>query len=107
MAKKSLTFDRLRKQNVLRCQRDFPQPLNAWSPSDWVCALTGELGEAANLIKKRRRGDKINTQDIAHELADAMTYLDLLAARLGIDLGKAVREKFNIVSERRGSRIRL
>src|SRR5688572_30842112 len=96
--KKELTFARLRKKNVERCNKDFPQCLKEWSPSDWMCALTGEVGESANLIKKQRRGDKIDKKEIAYELADAMTYLDLLAARLGIDLGAAVVEKFNIVS---------
>ncbi len=42
-----------------------------------------------------------------HKLADAVTYLDLLAARMGIDLEQAVQEKFNIVSAKIGSEIRL
>ena len=41
------------------------------------------------------------------ELADVVCYLDLLAFRLGIDLGEAVRDKFNRVSERVGSDVKL
>ncbi len=35
----------------------------------------------------------------ADELADIFTYVDLTAGRLGLDLNKAVMEKFNKVSE--------
>jgi NTP pyrophosphatase (non-canonical NTP hydrolase) len=99
MPRDGLTFNELREANVGRCEDAF-HPVDAWSPSDWACAVAGEVGEACNLIKKLRRGEDVPQQDIAFELADAVTYLDLLAARLGIDLGEAVREKFNIVSER-------
>ena len=34
-------------------------------------------------------------------------YADLAAARVGGDLGEAVRAKFNKVSEKRGSSVRL
>ncbi len=37
------------------------------------------------------------------ELADVMTYLDILAMQLGINLDEAVKSKFNRVSERVGS----
>ncbi len=67
----------------------------------------GEGGELCNMLKKRRRGEAIPDKDIAHELADIQIYLDLLAQRLGINLEAAVIEKFNIVSAKRGSDIRL
>lgn len=47
------------------------------------------------------------TPMIADELADLVIYADLLAERLEIDLGAAVVRKFNKVSERVGSNIRL
>ena len=40
--------------------------------------------------------------DVAKELADVVTYLDLLAFRCGVDLGRATMDKFNEVSERVG-----
>jgi NTP pyrophosphatase (non-canonical NTP hydrolase) len=102
----SLTFDELRLANVERCETAF-HPLDAWSPSDWAMASAGELGEACNLLKKRLRGEAIQDEAIGDELADTVIYLDLLAARLGIDLGEAVIRKFDVVSGRRGSPIRL
>lgn len=79
-----------------------------WSLSDWTVATAGELGEFANLLKKFIRGD-ISQEEFkalgAMELADVATYLSILAFRCGIDMDEAVREKFNIVSERVGSRI--
>ena len=71
--------------------------------SQWSNAVCGELGELANLIKKIERGDFTLEEarpHLADELADVATYLDLLANRAGVDLGEAVRSKFNRVSER-------
>ena len=107
----SLTFAGLREANVTRCEDVF-HPLMFWSLPEWACAMAGEAGEACNVVKKMNRGDYdgktlLGQADLAAELADVVIYLDLLAARAGIDLGEAVREKFNIVSERRGSKICL
>ena len=115
-----LSFTDLRVANETRCEGAF-HPITAWSLTDWATAAAGELGEACNVIKKMRRfeGSRNDpTQNIdpasdrgkrmlAHELADTVIYLDLLAARAGIDLGEAVQEKFNLVSERVGSSVRL
>lgn len=95
-----------------------------WTPSQWLQAVIGELGEYANIRKKFERGD-ISFQEYellaAKELADVQTYLDILAARAldyishgvttahpdGIDLGAAVTEKFNEISIRAKSDVRL
>ena len=111
----TLTFTELRDANVIRCERWHPNGITSWSTSDWMTAIVGELGEAASLIKMRNRerdgltGNKFSpTQEqIAHEVADVAIYLDLFAAAQGIDLGEAIREKFNIVSERNGFPDRL
>jgi len=60
-----------------------------------------------NKVKKLRRGDPIKIEDIADEIADTIIYLDLLAARLEINLDDAVRRKFNEVSTRRMSDYKL
>lgn len=113
---KSLTFAQLREANVERCTKDFPgDHLNRWSANDFMVALLGELGEAANLLKKIRRGYDLTKgmsyPELAHELAkelgDVQCYLDLLAAKLNIDLGEITREKFNEVSDRVNSSIKL
>ncbi len=97
-----LSFEQLRQTNVPRCEQVFHK-LTDWSPTDWSNAMAGEAGETCNLTKKLRRGEVIATERIAMELADVVIYADLLAARMGIDLGEAVRVKFNQVSEKRGS----
>ena len=101
-----LTFEELRVNNIRRCQESF-HGLQEWSPTDWGCAMAGEAGETCNKLKKLRRGEHIPISEIADEIADVVIYCDLLAARLGIDLGDAVRSKFNTVSNRVGSEIKL
>ena len=119
-ARRELTFTRLRKANVARCEEVF-HPITAWSLTDWATAAAGELGEACNVIKKMRRfegshNDPARNIDpesaegklmLGHEIADTVIYLDLLAARAGIDLAGAVQEKFDLVSRREGSGIVL
>lgn len=107
---KQLTFNEFRAANVERCLKWHPQGIESWSSSDWLTAVTGELGELASLLKMRNRerdglpGNKFSPtqKQIADELADVLTYLDLLAAALNVDLGRAAIEKFNEVSERVG-----
>lgn len=74
-----------------------------WSPAQWLQAVMGELGEYANLRKKFERGD-ISVEDFfkeaKKELADVVIYLDILASQFDINLGEAVKDKFNEVSER-------
>lgn len=115
-AQRDLSFAALRDANSMRCEASF-HPVDDWTLNDWLGAATGELGEAANVIKENRRraehresaGPRCSEappltdderQRLAHEIADTVIYLDLLAQRARIDLGAAVREKFNIVSER-------
>lgn len=81
-----------------------------WALSAWCNAVCGKLGEAANIIKKIERGDFTLEEariDLAHELADVLTYLAILADRAGINLSEATIDRFNIVSVRVGSPIRL
>lgn len=81
-----------------------------WPLSQWSNAVLGELGEAANIIKKIERGDFTLEEARAHladELADVQTYLDLLAYRAGVDLGAATLHKFNRVSQRVNATSRL
>lgn len=101
-----LSFNELSIRNAERCTDSF-HPIGDWSPTDWACALAGEAGEACNLIKKLRRGEAVSVEEIGKELADVVIYADLLATRLDLDLGRTVASKFNEVSERVGSPIRL
>ncbi len=101
-----LTFSELRAANVARDNAMWPGEAS-WTENDWAVAVAGEVGEMCNLLKKRKRGDLVMDADIAKEMADAVTYLDLLANKLGIDLGKSVRDKFNEVSDRNQSPVKL
>jgi NTP pyrophosphatase (non-canonical NTP hydrolase) len=81
-----------------------------WTPADWMVALTGEVGETANILKKVRRGDLTLEQaraELGRELADIQCYLVLLAHHCGVDLETATRAKFNEVSTRVGSSVVL
>jgi len=107
-----LTFDNLRQANALR-QAENKGEESTWGLTDWSNALAGEAGEVCGFTKKAKRqlpGDPA-LDDIKHnialELADVVIYADILASKIGISLGEAVREKFNIVSERRESNVRL
>lgn len=116
----SLTFEQFSEVNAARCDawhhgwRDGV----GWSGADWSNAMAGEAGEACNIVKKLRRAevglaniadlkpDQL-VGDLADELADVVAYLDLLATFYSIDLGRAVAEKFNRISEREGRPERL
>lgn len=100
------TLEQLRYVNVERCNGSF-HSLDRWTPLEWAGAICGEAGEMANLCKKLRRGEDIDTAAIGKELADIIIYSDLLAALLGIDLCRAIRSKFNEVSERVNSPMRM
>lgn len=131
MSKFELTFATLRTANRLR----LPQFKNAkglpahsepdgsdWPLDAWSNAALGELGEAANLIKKLRRGDlalndyiidsdgqrsKTVRQCLADELADVVTYVDILALQIDVSLGDAVATKFNENSKRVGADVEI
>lgn len=106
-----LSFQKLRQANVKRlASSKYKLCEQNWQPAHWMNALTGEVGECANIIKKVDRGDyslESALPNIARELADIQCYLDILAFKLGIDLGAATVSKFDEVSERIGSPIRL
>ena len=115
----TLSLSTLRRANIDR----LPQFKNArgepahrkpdgsdWKLSAWCNAVLGELGEAANMIKKIERGDMTLYEaraDLAREFADVLTYLDILAHQAGIDLDAATEMKFNEVSRRVGATTRI
>lgn len=130
-----LSFERLREQNTSRLVRWHGDD-DDWNLADWSNAMQSEAGEAGNKVKKIRRtetpglwekqtypGDsdtagemvtlsahnarQVLVSQLADELADTVCYADLLAHHAGIDLGAAVRSKFNRVSEAQGFPERL
>lgn len=107
------------KVNRARCEAPtgFNHDLGAWSLSDWMTATVGELGEAANIIKKlNRERDGINGNTVRgevlraqlrREIADTFIYLDLMAQAAGFSLADAVADTFDGKSEQIGYRHRL
>ncbi len=122
MQSKDLTIRQFSALNVVRAVHWHRDGLDSWSPAEWGNALAGEVGELCNVLKKILRHDK-GIQQLAEadegsyndpnvrarliglaekEIADSYTYLDLVAARLGIDVQRCVVGKFNEISEREG-----
>lgn len=114
-----MTFAQFAAANRARCEHPdgFGHELGSWSLSDWITAVAGELGEAANIAKKLNRvrdGIPGNTASegalrvaLREETADVFIYLDLLAQSQGFRLEDAVREKFDATSARIGYPARL
>ena len=118
-----ITFDDLRIANSTRNDRWVPLGIAQWSISEWAVAMAGEAGEICNAVKKLNRVEnqvanlneprrQIETREaalakIGAEIADTVIYLDLLAQRCGLALGKEVTRKFSATSERYGFPERL
>jgi NTP pyrophosphatase (non-canonical NTP hydrolase) len=109
-----MTFGEFSHANRTRCESPdgFNHPLNGWSTSDWMTAMVGEVGEAANVVKKLNRArdgvpgnkvtpDELRTQ-LRRELGDVFVYLDLMAQSLGFSIADAAAEVFNAKSREIG-----
>ncbi len=96
--------DRLTEVNCLRSEELFPV-CQGWRMGQWGNAIAGEVGELCNMIKKRERDGEvaISGKDIGKELADIVIYADLIASKIGLNLGECIVHKFNEVSHDRGS----
>lgn len=102
------------ERNKARCESPsgFNHKLDSWSLSDWMTATAGELGEAANVIKKLNRvrdGIPGNAEtpeqlrgQLADEIADVAIYLDLMAQAAGLDLETIRDAKFARTSAKIG-----
>lgn len=106
-------------RNKYRCEAStgFNHLLSSWSMSDWLTATMGELGEAANVVKKLNRvrdgirGNKETEEELrkklSRELADTFIYLDLFIQSLGLNTSDVVAETFNAKSQEIGSGIKV
>jgi len=104
-------LDPLRSANIARQAE--------WDPDSQLTLsyrgneLAGEVGEACNKIKKLERermglrGTRTTLAEAAEELADVVICTDLIAMQLGIDLARAIEEKFNATSEKYGLETQL
>jgi NTP pyrophosphatase (non-canonical NTP hydrolase) len=111
------SISKISATNLTRCLRWHPDGIKSWSLSDWAVAVSGEVGELCNVVKKLNRerdGLKGNKESMSElqtalwkEVADVYLYLDLFAQAAGMDLQTAIVQKFNEVSERNGFSERL
>lgn len=101
-----ITFKEVQDANAARCPEIFPEAIR-WTGTEWALAVAGETGELCNNIKKANRGDLISIKKIMDEAADIVHYCTLLANHYQFDLGQAVVDKFNEVSERHNNPRRL
>lgn len=100
--------------NRRRCESPdgFNHKLADWSDSDWMTAIVGEVGEAANIVKKLNRhrdgipGNKQSKEQLAEalqrEIADIFVYLDLFCQARGFYLIDVVIDVFNAKSREIG-----
>jgi NTP pyrophosphatase (non-canonical NTP hydrolase) len=92
-----MSYQEFSDKNLLRCEspKGFNHKIETWTASDWMLALLGELGEAANVIKKFNRirdgvhGNKENIDELSRklqeELGDTFVYFDLLCRSMGFN----------------------
>lgn len=108
--RRTLTFREFSKANLARCEspQGFKHALSSWTASDWMTAFMGEVGEAANIVKKLNRyrdgvpGNKESEaalrDKLRKELGDAFVYLDLMCQSQGFTVDEAAVEVFNAKS---------
>ena len=101
-----MTFKEFSTMNRRRCEASngFNHKLSDWSLSDWMTELVGEVGEAANVLKKLNRirdgipGNKASEEELRaqfrRELGDVFVYLDLMCQAAGFFVADAALEVF-------------
>jgi hypothetical protein len=95
--------------NAIRGARDFSPE---HGPMALVACVTEEIGEMAGAVlgvtgEKKRKAHK-TPADVLDGIADAITYLSLLATKMGCtDLQSLLASTFNMVSDRCGSQIKV
>ena len=103
-----MSLNEFHKLNIARQHEAFapPHPLMAL-----VVCVQEEVGELAAAVlgvtgEKARKAHLTNA-DVLDAVADAMTYLSLVAGSVGCtDLEKLLGDTFNMVSDRAGSSIK-
>lgn len=114
--KPMMTIEEFSAMNKARSEapHGFNHKLESWSLSDWLTATMGELGEAANIVKKLNRvRDGVRGNDdgeeegmlrekLLRELADTYIYLDLMIQAVGAEPAAAVLITFNRKSKQIG-----
>jgi|CXWL01.1.fsa_nt_gi NTP pyrophosphatase (non-canonical NTP hydrolase) len=105
----NLTFDNFSFLNEKRCNESFHH-LAGYDPTLLLAGACEELGEVAKEIKHEYDNDllpELVAERIGEEVADCITYLDLICTKYGLKLSDVLARKFNAVSDRRNSTIKI
>lgn len=110
-----LEFDNFSYLNAKRCEEDFGRKVGPETAPIHSLAACGEVGEMAQEMKRMMDNHPNgkpypSTEEIERllmEAADAFTYLDLIASHFGYRFSDMIVKKFNIVSDRVGSKIKI
>jgi NTP pyrophosphatase (non-canonical NTP hydrolase) len=62
--------------------------------------ITGEAGEIADKIKKKKRDGELDKEDLSKEIGDVLWYLSQLASQLNRDLGEIAEENIEKLQDR-------
>lgn len=82
------------QKKALRTARKENEPPMKWRLADWSLGLTGETGEAVDVIKKLIFHGHFNKEKLKEELGDALWYIAVLAAECELTLEEIAR--FNV-----------
>ena len=109
-----ITFRAFAEATALRTARDFGEALDTTSkygPEHWALMIQEEAGEVAGavigMLGLKKRKNHLTKEDVGKEIADVVAYAACLAIRCGLDFQEIIRGKFNEVSERIGSAVKL
>ncbi len=96
-------------KNKERGEKDFKPEHSLIALVVCVQEEIGELAAAAlGVTGEKARKAHLTNADVLDAVADAITYLSLVASKVGCgDLEKLLGETFNMVSDRAGSKIKV
>lgn len=103
-----MTFEKFQALNARReLEAQKYEKCRSWGIAQWTLALAGEVGELANFVKKIERGDYSDKdpyvrKQIAKELADIITYADLIYTKLEMQTEVELMDKFEEINQRIG-----
>lgn len=102
-------FNEFHRANVARQYEAFAPPHSTFGLVACVQEEVGELAAAVLGVEgEKKRKAHLKREDVLDAVADAMTYLSLVASRYGCDdLESLLVDTFNMVSDRAGSKIKI
>lgn len=97
------------RANIERMQRDFPPEHTITELVACVAEEVGELAAATlGVTGAKKRKAHLTNDDVLDAVADAITYLSLVAFKAGcVDLEGLLTDTFNMVSDRARSSIKV